>query len=105
MGENVGICHGLHSYNQDLVIRNFALHGRVAQLVETHGFDDIGKADVNILNNIAFWLSRAHRAKPEFMLSGMIYLHFMSEARMCGSAVKNLEMMKLHCGAGFLQSW
>lgn len=98
MGEDVGIGHGLHSYTQDVAIHSFCRHGRVIRLIDTPGFDDTSKADVNVLNNIAFWLSHAYRAEPKLLLSGIIYLHPISETRMPGSATKNLEMMKLLCG-------
>jgi GTPase SAR1 family protein len=104
MGEDVGIGHGLHSYTQDVAIHSFRRHGRVIRLIDTPGFDDTSKADVNILNNIAFWMSHAYRAEPKLLLSGIIYLHPISETRMAGSATKNLEMMKLLCGDGSLSA-
>lgn len=98
VGEDVGIGHDLHSYTQDIAIHSFRHQGRVIRLIDTPGFDDTSKADVAILNNIAFWLSHAYRAEPKLLLSGIIYLHPVSDTRMAGTATKNLEMMKCLCG-------
>jgi GTPase SAR1 family protein len=98
MGEDVGIGHGLRSYTQDVSIHSFRCHGETIRLIDTPGFDDTTKSDVQILNNIAFWLSHAYRAEPKLLLSGIKYLHPISESKMAGTAVQNLRMMKLLCG-------
>ncbi|KAN0084765.1 P-loop containing nucleoside triphosphate hydrolase protein [Elaphomyces granulatus] len=98
MGEDVGIGHGLHSFTQDVAIHSFRRRGRTIHLIDTPGFDDTTKADVDILNNITFWLSHAYRAEPKLLLSGIIYLHPISEPKMVGTATRNLAMMKLLCG-------
>jgi 50S ribosome-binding GTPase len=98
MGEDVGIGHGLHSFTQDVAIHSFRRRGRTIHLIDTPGFDDTTKSDVNVLNNIAFWLSHAYRAEPKLLLSGVIYLHPISEPKMVGTATRNLAMMKLLCG-------
>ena len=98
MGEDVGIGHDLHSCTQDVAIHSFRRRGRVVRLIDTPGFDDTSKADVNILNNIAFWLSHAYRAEPKLLLSGIIYLHPVSDTRMVGTATKNIQMMQRLCG-------
>lgn len=98
MGEDVGIGHGLESCTQDVAIHSFRRRGRVIRLIDTPGFDDTSKSDVNILNNIAFWLSHAYRAEPKLLLSGIVYLHPVSDTRMGGTATTNLEMMKRLCG-------
>jgi hypothetical protein len=98
MGEDVGIGHGLESCTQDVAIHSFRHRGRIVRMIDTPGFDDTSRADVNILNNIAFWLSHAYRATPKLLLSGIIYLHPVLETRMSGTAMKNLEMMRRLCG-------
>lgn len=98
MGKDVGIGHGLHSCTQDVAIHSFRRRGRTIRLIDTPGFDDTTKADVNVLNNIAFWLSHSYRAEPKLLLSGVIYLHPISESKMVGTATRNLAMMELLCG-------
>ncbi len=70
--------------------------GLRVHLVDTPGFDDTNRSDVEVLQNIAHWLSLSfeHGVK----LSGIIFLHRISDVRMAGSARRNLSMFKKLCG-------
>lgn len=65
-------------------------------LVDTPGFDDSKKTDTDILREVADWLSRAYQNRLK--LSGIIYLHRISDVRVGGSGVKNLRMFRELCG-------
>jgi hypothetical protein len=65
-------------------------------LVDTPGFDDSKKTDTDILREVADWLSRAYQNRIK--LSGIIYLHRISDVRVGGSGVKNLRMFRELCG-------
>ena len=65
-------------------------------LIDTPGFDDTDRSDVDILANIAEWVQRASYLRKH--LSGIIYLHRISDMRMEGSSVKNLRMFRELCG-------
>jgi predicted nucleic acid-binding Zn-ribbon protein len=65
-------------------------------LIDTPGFDDTNKKDVEVLRDIAGWLGVTYKKK--ILLSGLIYLHPISGNRLRGSALRNLFMFKKLCG-------
>ena len=65
-------------------------------LVDTPGFDDTTRSDTEILRLIAAWMKDAYDDKTK--LTGIIYLHKISDMRMTGSAFKNLRMLRSLCG-------
>lgn len=81
-----------------MTVYSLRYRGYVVRLIDTPGFDDSKKPDVEILNDIAYWLTRAYAAEPRLLLSGIVYLHPIHEPRMQGTAKKNLNMFKLLCG-------
>jgi hypothetical protein len=66
-------------------------------LVDTPGFDDTSRSDTDVLILIANWLRESY--KQHTLLSGIIYLHRISDPRMSGSSIKNLRMFRKLCGA------
>jgi len=70
-------------------------------LVDTPGFDDTEKSDSDVLREIAAWLT--YSFKNDVKLSGIVYLHRISDKRMQGSARKNLFMFKRLCGPDALK--
>lgn len=69
---------------------------KTVYLIDTPGFDDTSRSDIDVLREIAGWLtaSYSNRVFPH----GIIYLHRISDVRMQGSAKKNLLMFKKLCG-------
>ncbi|KAJ8689304.1 hypothetical protein PTI98_013338 [Pleurotus ostreatus] len=76
--------------------------GRNVVLVDTPGFDDTVRTDTDILSAIADWLSTTYRDK--ITLSGILYLHRISDNRMAGTPIKNLNMFKQLCGQDALDN-
>jgi hypothetical protein len=74
-----------------LVYKDYNVH-----LIDTPGFDDTTRSDTEVLRDIAGWLGTAYEQKKK--LSGIIYLHRISDPRMAGSAKRNLHMFKKLCG-------
>lgn len=70
--------------------------GRTIWLIDTPGFDDTFLSDVDILKEITFALSRLYEAGAR--MTGMIYLHRISDPRMGHSAILDLEIFKQLCG-------
>lgn len=81
---------------QSSLFRNKNVH-----LVDTPGFDDTNRTDKEVLKEIATWLGTTYTQK--IRLSGIVYLHRITDTRMQGSAKKNLLMFKKLCGPKALQ--
>jgi len=77
--------------------RNLRVH-----LIDTPGFDDTERSDVQVLQDIAHWLSTSF--KHGIRLSGIIFIHRISDPRLTGSARRNLVMFKKLCGEKAYQS-
>lgn len=71
-------------------------------LVDTPGFDDSNLTDTDILIRIADWMSETYSKGTQ--LSGIIYLHRISDDRMDGASVKNLLMFGELCGENNLHN-
>jgi hypothetical protein len=68
----------------------------LVHLIDTPGFDDTNKNDAEVLKDIANWLNTTYQ--NETLLSGVLYLHRISDSRMQGSAKRNLLMFMQLCG-------
>ncbi|KAF8465008.1 P-loop containing nucleoside triphosphate hydrolase protein [Kalaharituber pfeilii] len=58
---------------------------------DTPGFDDTNLSDTDVLENIAVWLGKQYEMRVK--LSGIIYLHRITDDRVGGSAARNLTML------------
>ncbi|KAJ8472795.1 hypothetical protein ONZ45_g16529 [Pleurotus djamor] len=70
--------------------------------VDTPGFDDTNRSDGDILKSIANWLVSMYKSK--ITLSGIIYLHRISDNRMAGTPLQNLQVFRKLCGAPALSN-
>lgn len=68
----------------------------IIHLIDTPGFDDTYASDADVLREIASFLSSTYQSKVK--LTGLIYLHRISDNRIAGSALRNLRMFKELCG-------
>ncbi|KAJ0116799.1 hypothetical protein J7T55_009950 [Diaporthe amygdali] len=89
--------HGLQSETKltDVYQFHHKVHGTI-HLIDTPGFDDTHASDAEVLREIASFLSSTYQTKVK--LSGIIYLHRISDNRISGSALRNLRMFKELCG-------
>jgi hypothetical protein len=71
-------------------------HIRV-HLIDTPGFDDTKRKDTDVLRDIAGWMAVTYTKKIK--LSGIIYLHRITDPRMGGTQMRNLTMFKELCGS------
>jgi hypothetical protein len=71
-------------------------HVRV-HLIDTPGFDDTKRKDTDVLRDIAGWMAVTYKKKIK--LSGIIYLHRITDPRMGGTQMRNLTMFKELCGS------
>ena len=95
--EPVKVGHSLESCTTEVEIFSFIKDdGRVGYLIDTPGFDDTTRSDTDILKEIVDIFNRLYIQKVR--LTGLIYLHRITDVRMQGSAVKNLDMLRSLCG-------
>lgn len=69
-------------------------------LIDTPGFDDTIRTDRDVLEQVASWLSATYDINVR--MSGIVYLHRISDTRIQGSARRNLIMFRKLCGPGCL---
>ncbi|KAI1748041.1 hypothetical protein F4782DRAFT_534760 [Xylaria castorea] len=85
--------HSLQSQTSQVdVFRHRRQDGASIYFVDTPGFDDTYKKDTDILREIAAFLNKTYERQT--LLSGIIYLHRISDPRLGGSGMKNLRMFK-----------
>ncbi|KZP04215.1 hypothetical protein FIBSPDRAFT_767786, partial [Athelia psychrophila] len=65
-------------------------------LIDTPGFNDTNRSDIEILAQIAGWFVKVY--KKNVPLSAIVYLHRISDNRMVGAPFKNLQMFAGMCG-------
>ena len=70
-------------------------------LVDTPGFNDTVRSDTEILISLVDWMKESYKEKN---LSGIIYLHSISDVRMTRSSLQNLRMFRKLCGDENLQN-
>jgi len=97
MGMRVG--HELRSHTD--TVRATRIPSRFSKgdivLVDTPGFDDTDRSDLEILTMIGDWLAITY--KKRIKLTGIIYLHRISDNRMAGAPHKNIRMFGELCGS------
>ncbi|EMD33879.1 hypothetical protein CERSUDRAFT_125649 [Gelatoporia subvermispora B] len=96
-GSNLQVGSGLKSCTSSIEhSRTFQLFGRNVTLIDTPGFDDTTKSDTDILKMIALYLSTTYESG--YKLSGIIYMHRISDFRMTGVSRRNFSMFRKLCG-------
>lgn len=101
--KEVKVGHDLQACTQGLDVYPCSLFAdKNVYLVDTPGFDDTTRTDKEVLKEIALWLGSSY--KQQIRLSGIIYLHRITDNRMQGSARKNLFMFNKLCGRNALRN-
>ncbi|KAJ3552254.1 hypothetical protein NP233_g12923 [Leucocoprinus birnbaumii] len=70
-------------------------------LVDTPGFDDTSRSDLEILETIADWFKAVPDGRGK--ISGIVYLHRITDPRMMHTVVKNFDMFQRLCGERFFE--
>lgn len=78
------------SGTQSIAEAIFDHNGRKVHLIDTPGFDDTTRSDVDILMEVASFLATTYN--NEIKMDGIIYLHRITDVKMGGSAIINLRM-------------
>lgn len=84
------------------VTEPFEVDGRRVVLVDTPGFDDTTKSDTDILTLIAEFLASSYQSGHK--LTGLIFVHRISDFRIGGISLKNFRTFKKLCGEQTLRN-
>ncbi|EDU47113.1 hypothetical protein PtrV1_06726 [Pyrenophora tritici-repentis] len=87
---------GLFSCTSRVSIHTTVIQGRTVHLLDTPGFNDSRQSDGEVLQELAFWLTAAY--ERDIKLSGIVYLHCITNIRLQGTAARALEAFKKMCG-------
>jgi hypothetical protein len=71
-------------------------------LIDTPGFNDTDRSDIDVLNEVAYWLGAVYTQCTK--LAGILYLHNITENRFVGSTARSLNMFRKLCGTKNLNS-
>ncbi|KAK1750449.1 P-loop containing nucleoside triphosphate hydrolase protein [Echria macrotheca] len=100
LSKNAVVGDSLMSCTSKISIHPARINGKDVFLVDTPGFDDTNRSDAVVLGDVADWLNRSFKAGIK--ISGIIYLHRITDNRVGGSAAKNLIIFKKLLGqAGY----
>ncbi|OCH84689.1 hypothetical protein OBBRIDRAFT_383909 [Obba rivulosa] len=100
---NIRTSSGLDSCTETVELsETFTFDGRAVRLIDTPGFDDSTKSDVEILGTIANFLASQYR--DGLKLSGVIYMQRITDPRMGGVARRNFTMFNKLCGTDFMEN-
>jgi hypothetical protein len=78
-------------------IHSFLHNGKTVHLIDTPGFNDAGRSELDVFKEIVFWLSSAHTTGIH--LNGIVYLHCIAAPRWAASCAKSTSLLKAFCGA------
>lgn len=80
----------------------FDFEGRRICLIDTPGFDDTDRSEVEILKSIKDFLEVQYNSGT--LLHGMIYLQRITDVRMGGVSIRTLSMFRDLCGSNCLRN-
>lgn len=98
-GRDVKVGTSLESCTTDVDEYEFKWANKSIHLIDTPGFDDTHRSDREVLEDIASWLATSYELNIK--LSGILYLHRISDNKMGGTGLRNLLMFKKLCGDDF----
>ncbi|PPR04714.1 hypothetical protein CVT24_011836 [Panaeolus cyanescens] len=93
-----GVGHDLSSGTQTVNCIKIKIEGTQSHLVlvDTPGFDDPSRSNADILTVIADWLKRSYADGKK--LSGVVYLHRITDIRFDSGAATTLNLFRHICG-------
>ncbi|KAJ8114628.1 hypothetical protein OPT61_g3544 [Boeremia exigua] len=94
--EEVQIGHRLESCTTKAEGYAASVQGRLVLMMDTPGFDDTARSDLDIVNEVILGLAEMDRWGVTII--GVIYMQRITDTRMSGSARKSLEILNAICG-------
>ncbi|KAG9092436.1 hypothetical protein FRC06_011920 [Ceratobasidium sp. 370] len=96
-GGDLQIGDDLQACTQDVAVSHrFQIDGRDICLIDTPGFDDTELSDTEVLQRISGFLSTAYESGHR--LTGIIYLHRITDGRMGGISRRTFKIFRELCG-------
>jgi GTP-binding protein EngB required for normal cell division len=97
-GQQAEIGDSLESCTKEVESFTFMYSDKIrVHLVDSPGFDDTNKSDADVLKDISNWMASSYKEKNQ-LLSGILMLHRVSDPRMTGGSMRNLQMFQKLCG-------
>ncbi|KAM7197374.1 hypothetical protein V8F33_005595 [Rhypophila sp. PSN 637] len=99
------VSHDIESYTSTCTPHTFKFtdnkhNNTTVTLIDSPGFNDTNRNDLDILQSIADFLT-SKTTSPPTSIAGIILTHPITQNRMTGSARLNLAALKALCGEGF----
>ncbi|KAL5335573.1 P-loop containing nucleoside triphosphate hydrolase protein [Aspergillus crustosus] len=102
-GKDATIGHGLHSCTSSIDTYSYTLPNprnryanRTIHLIDCPGFDDTNRSDIETLRSLGGYLAASYA--NGVLIDGIILLHPITDNRIGGSSMRNIEMIKKMCG-------
>ena len=122
-GTHLRVGTGLRSCTTDIEVASCTINDQKVVLIDTPGFDDTSKSQADILEDIARFLKQssvlsssshecslndashlAYRDERGVKVSGVIYMHRISDRRVGGIARENFRLFEKICGEGAMKN-
>ncbi|QRV92925.1 50S ribosome-binding GTPase [Ceratobasidium sp. AG-Ba] len=102
-GGNLTVGHRSHACTQDVGQSPvFQVNGRNVVLFDTPGFDDTHLSDTEVLKRIAGFLAQTYQ--NGYKLTGIIYLHRITDIRVGGISRRTFNVFRKLCGKDSLSN-
>ncbi|QRV78132.1 50S ribosome-binding GTPase [Ceratobasidium sp. AG-Ba] len=102
-GGKLAVGHKSHACTQDVGNSpEFQVNGRKVVLFDTPGFDDTHLSDTEILKRIAGFLAQSY--EKGYKLTGIIYLHRITDIRVGGISRRTFNVFRKLCGTDSLSN-
>ncbi|CAE6429240.1 unnamed protein product [Rhizoctonia solani] len=101
--DSMEVGRGLTSCTQRVEpTRMFLVDGKPVVVIDSPGFDDTYASDAEILKSVAGFLATAYTEK--FKITGLIFLHKITDTRVGGKALLHMRMFRQICGIDALKN-
>ncbi|CAG9940164.1 unnamed protein product [Clonostachys rosea f. rosea IK726] len=95
-GKDTNISHGLFSCTDSLDVFDMRWEGRHIYLIDTPGFNDTNRSEIDTLSVLATYLGASY--SNGVRISGLLLLHPISDNRVSGTNLRTIEMVEAMCG-------
>ncbi|KAF4943733.1 hypothetical protein FGADI_13204 [Fusarium gaditjirri] len=95
-GHSLVVGHGLYSCTNSMGVFDYTRHGQRTYLIDTPGFNDTTRSDIDTLEILATYLGASYANGVR--ISGIIILYPITNNRMAGSNLRSLTILKAISG-------